>query len=54
MEAGNGSGPARLVEGTSIVSSVAPLTAIMNDQVSVASRGAYLRPQAQARPNVAK
>ena len=33
------------VEGTSIVFAVAPLTAIMKDQVSVASRRAYLRPQ---------
>ena len=42
------------VEGTSIVLAVAPLTAIMKDQVSVASRGAYLRPQVQARHNVAQ
>ena len=35
------------VEGTSIVFAVAPLTAIMKDQVSVASRRAYLRPQAR-------
>ena len=33
------------VEGTSIVLAVAPLTAIVKDQVNVASRGAYLRPQ---------
>ena len=33
------------VEGTSIVFAVTPLTAIMKDQVSVASRRAYLRPQ---------
>ena len=41
-----------LVEGTLIVLAVAPLTAIMKDQVGVASRGAYLRPQ--ARHNVAQ
>ena len=41
-----------LVEGTSIVLAIAPLTAIMKDQVSVASRGVYLRPQ--ARHNVAQ
>ena len=35
------------VEGTSIVLAVAPLTAIMKDQVSVVSRRAYLRPQAR-------
>ena len=40
------------VEGTSIVFAVAPLMAIMKDQVSVASRSAYLRPQ--ARHNVAQ
>ena len=33
------------VEGTSIVFAVAPLTAIMKDQVSVASRHTYLQPQ---------
>ena len=33
------------VEETSIVFAVAPLTAIMKDQVSVASRRTYLRPQ---------
>ena len=40
------------VEGTSIVFAVAPLTAIMKDQVSVASRRAYLWPQ--VRHNVAQ
>ena len=40
------------VEGTSIVFAVAPLTAIMKDQVSVASRRTYLRPQ--TRHNVAQ
>ena len=40
------------VEGTSIVLAIAPLTAIMKDQVSVASRRTYLRPQ--ARHNVAQ
>ena len=40
------------VEGTSIVFAVAPLTAIMKDQVSVASHRAYLRPQ--VRHNVAQ
>ena len=35
------------VEGTSIVFAVAPLTAIMKDQVSVASRRAYLWQQAR-------
>ena len=35
------------VEGTLIVFAVAPLTAIMKDQVSVASRRTYLRPQAR-------
>ena len=34
-----------LVEGTSIVLAVAPLMAIMKDQVSVVSHRAYLRPQ---------
>ena len=33
------------VEGTSIVLAVAPLTAIMKDQLSVASRRAYMWPQ---------
>ena len=33
------------VEGTSIVLAIAPLTAIMKDQVSVTRRRAYLRPQ---------
>ena len=41
-----------LVEETLIVLAVAPLTAIMKDQVSVANRCAYLRPQ--ARHNVAQ
>ena len=40
------------VEGTSIVFAVAPLTAIMKDQVSVVSRRAYLRPH--TRHNVAQ
>ena len=40
------------VKGTSIAFAVAPLTAIMKDQVSVASRRTYLRPQ--ARHNVAQ
>ena len=40
------------VEGTSIVFAVAPLTAIMKDQVSVTSRRTYLRPQ--TRHNVAQ
>ena len=35
------------VEGTSIVFAVAPLTAIMKDQVSVESCRTYLRPQAR-------
>ena len=39
------------VEGTSIVLAVAPLTAIMKDEVSVASRCAYLRPQARHNVN---
>ena len=34
-----------LVKGTSIVLAVAPLTAIMKDQLSVASRRTYLWPQ---------
>ena len=41
-----------VVEETSIVFAVAPLTAIMKDQVSVASRRTYLRPQ--TRHNVAQ
>ena len=40
------------VEGTSLVLAVAPLTAIMKEEVSVASRCTYLRPQ--ARHNVAQ
>ena len=40
------------VEGTLIVLAVALMTAIMKDQVSVASRRTYLRPQ--ARHNVAQ
>ena len=40
------------VKGTSIVLAVAPLTAIMKDQVSVTRRRVYLRPQ--ARHNVAQ
>ena len=40
------------VEGTSIVFAVTPLTAIMKDQVGIASRCAYLRPQ--VRHNVAQ
>ena len=40
------------VEGTSTVFAVAPLTAIMKDQVSVVSHRTYLRPQ--ARHNVAQ
>ena len=40
------------VEGTSIVFAVTPLTAIMKDQVSVASHHTYLRPQ--TRHNVAQ
>ena len=36
-----------LVEGTSIVLAVAPLTANIKDQVSVASHCAYLQPQAR-------
>ena len=35
------------VEGTSIVLAVAPLMAVMKDRLSVASRRAYLRPQAR-------
>ena len=35
------------VEGTSTVIAVAPLTAIMKDQVSVASHRTYLQPQAK-------
>ena len=42
------------VEGTPLVFAVAPLTAIMKDQVSVASRRAYLQPHAQAMDNVAQ
>ena len=41
-----------LAEGTLIVLAVAPLKAIMKDQVSVTSRRMYLRPQ--ARHNVAQ
>ena len=41
-----------LVEGTSIVFAVAPLTVIMKDQVSVTSRRTYLQPQ--MRHNVAQ
>ena len=37
------------VEGTSTVFAVAPLTAIMKDQVSVTSRRTYLRPQLHKR-----
>ena len=37
--------PGVLDKGTSIVFAVAPLTAIMKDQVSVTSRRTYLRPQ---------
>ena len=40
------------VEGTLIALAVAPLTAIMKDQVSVTRRRVYLRPQ--ARHNVAQ
>ena len=40
------------VERTSIVFAIAPLMAIMKDQVSVVSRCTYLRPQ--ARHNVAQ
>ena len=40
------------VKGASIVFPVAPLTAIMKDQVSVVSRRTYLRPQ--TRHNVAQ
>ena len=40
------------VKGTLIVLAVAPLTAIMKDQVNVVSRRTYLRPQ--ARHNVAQ
>ena len=36
-----------LVEGTLIVLAVAPLMAIMKDQVNVVSRRAYLQPQAR-------